>query len=177
MGVGFDQWYANPYTAVLLKSIAEDYVPITRPHDASAGGADDLPKRYVSDMEDTLRQISEAVGLDPSCPDADMLIATVKRIAASVVEVADLRVADAMLADIGFICRGGPYAGSYTECVRKAFEDAARWRYIRNDGLIWRASFLVSDPGNTEVYSGEKADAVVDRALSALPSPPKEKES
>jgi hypothetical protein len=37
MGVGFDQWYANPYTAVLLKSIAEDYVPRTHPQDASAG--------------------------------------------------------------------------------------------------------------------------------------------
>ena len=51
--------------------------------------------------------------------------------------------------------------------------DAARWRYIRNDGLIWRASFFVSDPSNTEVYSGEKADAVVDAAIAALPSPPK----
>jgi hypothetical protein len=73
MGVGFDQWFANPYTAVLLKSIAEDYVPRTHPQDASGDAAKlgafaasilNLNEDWIGDVDGgTLQDAAEKCGL------------------------------------------------------------------------------------------------------------------
>lgn len=46
-------------------------------------------------------------------------------------------------------------------------EDAARWRHVRQDGLIWRVNMLALAKDDIDILFGAKADAAVDEAMHA----------
>lgn len=46
-------------------------------------------------------------------------------------------------------------------------EDAARWRHVRQDGLIWRVNMLALAKDDIDILFDAKADAAVDAAMQA----------